>query len=243
MELQDYLDVVEKGGQVSNRDIVEVIVYFLTVIEEQDFATTRDVRLSFSDLHMAVPSRVAAYLSEGTRKKNLQFVKKGNGYALHRNLRKVLDTKFDEVKGVKQPDISFEVLSIEGHSGGRKYLSSMITQINGTYSYGFYDATAVLMRRLMESLLIETFIKNSLDEKILDADNNFLPLNAIINQAKNPANIRFSRGLDKTMEGVKDVGDAAAHNKSYITKKSDIDNIQSRFRRMIDELCKKAQIT
>ena len=99
------------------------------------------------------------------------------------------------------------------------------------------------MHRLMESLLIEAFVQNSLDQKILDSDKNFLPLNAIINQAKNPANIRFSRGLDKTMEGVKDIGDAAAHSKSSITKKTDIDNIQSKFRRMIDELCQKAKVT
>ena len=215
----------------------------MTVVREQEFAQTKDVRAAFNELHMAVPSRVAAYLSEGTSKKNVQFVKKGNGYALHRAMRKTLDAKFDKMKGVKQPEISFEVLSVDAHAGGRKYLVSMITQINGTYSYGFYDATAVLMRRLMESLLIETFVKNRLDEKILGTDNNFLPLNAIINQAKNPSNIHFSRGLDKTMEGVKDIGDAAAHNKSYITKKSDIDNIQSKFRRMIDELCQKARIT
>jgi len=242
LELQDCIDVAENDGTLSNKELVEIIVYFLTVIAGQEFATSKDVRASFSNLHMAIPSRVASYLSEGTSKKNLQFVKKGGGYALHRNLRKILDAKFDKVKGVKQPDISFEVLSVDDHSGGRKYLVSIITQINGTYSYGFYDATAVLMRRLMESLLIEAFIKNGLDVKILDADNNFLPLNAIINQAKNPANIRFSRGLDKTMEGVKDIGDAAAHNKSYITKKSDIDNIQSRFRRMIDELCQKTGV-
>ena len=139
MELQDCIDVAEKDGDLTNHDMIEIIVYFLTVVTGQEFAQTKDVQAAFNHLHMAVPSRVAAYLSERTSKKNLQFVKKGNGYALHRAMRKTLDAKFDKVKGVKQPDISFEVLSIDAHAGGRKYLVSMITQINGTYSYGFYD--------------------------------------------------------------------------------------------------------
>jgi len=99
--LQDYIDAAENEGDLSNKEMVEIIVYFLTVVEGQEFASSKDVRLSFKDLHMVVPSRVAAYLSEGTTKKNLQFVKKGGGYALHRNLRKGLDAKFDKVKGVK----------------------------------------------------------------------------------------------------------------------------------------------
>jgi len=237
------MDELEESGDPSNRDIVEMIVGYLTIVKGQEFSSSNDVRASFADLHLSTPSRVANYLSEGTKKPDQRFVKKGKGYALHRNSQKKFRETTARLLGKKSPEIAFEVLIGGKYSGGRSYLGTLISQINGTYTYGFYDATAVLMRRLMESLLIESFVACGHAAKIQDTSNNFLPLNALINQAKNPANIHFSRGLDKTMAHIKDIGDAAAHNRTYITTKLDIDNVQSKFRRLIDELCKKAGIS
>jgi hypothetical protein len=41
--------------------------------------------------------------------------------------------------------------------GTRGYVERITYQVNGCYEYGWYDACAVMMRRLMETLIIEAF--------------------------------------------------------------------------------------
>jgi hypothetical protein len=41
--------------------------------------------------------------------------------------------------------------------------------MNGAYSAGWYDACAVMMRRLLETVIIEAFEQNGLDQKIKDS--------------------------------------------------------------------------
>ena len=59
-----------------------------------------------------------------------------------------------------------EVLPVSMIQGTRPYIEKLTWQINGCYNYEFYDGCAVLMRRLVESLLVEAFIKTGHDDKI-----------------------------------------------------------------------------
>jgi len=88
----------------------------------------------------------------------------------------------------------------------------------------------------METLLIQAFEKAGHEDKIQNVAGNFLQLAEIISVAGSNKYVRFARGSSKTMEKIKSIGDTAAHNKSYITKKTDIDDIKFEYRRLIDEL-------
>ncbi|WP_208543899.1 hypothetical protein [Paenibacillus protaetiae] len=39
----------------------------------------------------------------------------------------------------------------------RGYIEKVVNQINGTYEQGWYDACAVMIRRVIETLIIEAF--------------------------------------------------------------------------------------
>src|SRR5659263_506779 len=69
------------------------------------------------------------------------------------NVRMVsdLDAKYKDAFGTLNVPITESILSQGTFVGTRLYLEAMCRQINGTYDYGFYDACAVLCRRLMES--------------------------------------------------------------------------------------------
>lgn len=235
--LQELLDFCEIDEELGNRDLVELMVYYQTVVQENDFCSPAEIRNMFNSINHPVPSRIAQYLNEGTSKQRRQYVKRGKGYSLHRiNLAK-LDEKFSSYTGVVKPVSNESILTTSSCTGGRKYLVSLVEQINGNYTYGFYDGTAVLMRRMMESLIISSFEKKKKEAQIRDADGNFFMLRDLISQAKNPSNFRLSRGMGEVMDLIKDLGDTAAHNRSYITKKTDIDIVQNKFRRLIEELC------
>ena len=53
--------------------------------------------------------------------------------------------------------------------GTRGYIERVCHQINGSYENGWYDACAVMMRRLIETLIIEAFEHHKLDNKIKNA--------------------------------------------------------------------------
>lgn len=134
------------------------------------------------------------------------------------------------------PKVSDLLLESDSFEGTRNYLEKLVYQINGSYQFQFYDACAVLSRRLMETLLIHAFEKAGHEDEIQNAAGNFLQLAEIIGVAGSNKYVRFARGSSKTMEKLKSVGDTAAHSKSYITKKPDIDDIKLEYRRLIDEL-------
>jgi len=153
-----------------------------------------------------------------------------------------LEDQFSVDEEHSKPKISYNFLAEDTFSSNRQYLVRMCEQINGTYEYEFYDGCAVLMRRLMESLLIEVFETVEEAHLIKGTDGNYKMLKGIIS-AIGQSSIKFARGIDKIISDVKKVGDNAAHGRAHVTKKNDINDLKIDYRRLISELKDKAQIT
>jgi len=56
-------------------------------------------------------------------------------------------------------------------------------QMNGSYASEWYDACAVMMRRLLEAAIIEAFEAKKIDSKIKDTNGDFFQLTALISAA------------------------------------------------------------
>jgi hypothetical protein len=117
----------------------------------------------------------------------------------------------------------------------RKYIKDIVRQINEGYVAGHYDSAAVMLRRLAESLLIECYVRVG-RENVIRTGNNFMLLDGILSAFTADASITKSRNLVASLRKLKDVGDNAAHSRTYITKKADIDDIKSNTRRSLTEL-------
>ena len=72
-----------------------------------------------------------------------------------------LDQRYLPLLGTRQAKVTGKVLPPEMVSKTRAYLEQLVHQINGAYEYGFFDARAVMCRRLMESLIIEVYTMRS----------------------------------------------------------------------------------
>ena len=59
-----------------------------------------------------------------------------------------------------------QVLPLSVVRGTRAYLETIAHQFNGSYERGWYDACAVMMRRLIETLIIEVFEGQGMSTKI-----------------------------------------------------------------------------
>jgi hypothetical protein len=141
------------------------------------------------------------------------------------------------------PDVQVkgEYLPPEWTAGTRKYLEQLVRQINGCYEAGFYDACGTLCRRLMESLIIESYVTAGRAHEI-QKNGVFVTLDAIVTAITSDKVMSLSRNTPATMRDVKTVGDTAAHDRTFITPKLDLDDIRLRYRHMIQELLRKAGI-
>src|SRR5215469_15347836 len=54
--------------------------------------------------------------------------------------------------------------------GTRGYIEKVTNQVNGCFEKGWFDGCAVMMRRLLETLIIECFEKHKIDSKIKDSN-------------------------------------------------------------------------
>ena len=67
-------------------------------------------------------------------------------------------------------------------------------------------------------------------------------LDALVATIASDKAMSLGRNTPATMRDVKTIGDTAAHDRTYITPKLDLDDIRLRYRHMIQELLGKAGI-
>jgi hypothetical protein len=146
-----------------------------------------------------------------------------------------LDASYTPLAGAKTPTVAHLLLPEAQTSGSRRYLERLSFQLNGCYEAGFYDGCAVLLRRMIESLLIDSFEKANHSDAIKH-QGEYVGLAEVIGIASSGKFIKLSRGSSKALSSVKGVGDTAAHHRTYITVKSDIDEISHDFRKLVSEL-------
>jgi len=118
----------------------------------------------------------------------------------------------------------------------RGYLEKVANQINGSYEHGWFDACAVMVRRLIETLIIETFEHHGIARKIQDSNGDFLPLKDLINLALREPTWNLARNTKKGLPKLKSVGDLSAHSRRYIAQRQDIDKIIDDLRIVVQEL-------
>ena len=146
-----------------------------------------------------------------------------------------LEVRYGRILQPTKVNVQESIIPHNCLSGSRPYLDMLVYQINGSYQYGFFDSCAVLCRRLMESLIIEIYVFSKRHREI-QASNRFLPLELLIKHICSDRTVVLGRKSPKIMEELKELGDVAAHDRTYITRQEDIDELKLRYRRLITEL-------
>lgn len=158
-----------------------------------------------------------------------------NSFKLKLSHVPTLDAKYIPMAGAKPPSVAHLLLPEAQTSGSRRYLERLSFQLNGCYEAGFYDGCAVLLRRMIESLLIDAFEKANHSDAIKH-QGEYVGFADVIGIACSGKFLKLSRGSSKALSSVKAVGDTAAHHRTYITVKSDIDEVSHDFRKLVSEL-------
>jgi hypothetical protein len=163
-------------------------------------------------------------------------------YRIRAGRDRALTERFNSYRGVENITVTDTVVPNSIGLGGRKHLEALRREINGTFEYGFYNACAVVCRRLAEVLLIEAFDVAGQLDAIRDKQGNLLTFGEIINVLKGQAAVKLSRGAPKMLDRLKLTGDGAAHSRHYNASRADIDDLNPGFRQLVAELAALAKL-
>jgi hypothetical protein len=116
------------------------------------------------------------------------------------------------------------------------YLQRILLQANGCYEQRWYDACSVMIRKLIESLIIEVYENHGKGDEVRK-DGDYLMLSGLIHHMLNIQKYwSLQRETKRELPELKKLGDRAAHNRRYQTTRQDIDQIRSGLRAAVDDL-------
>ena len=88
----------------------------------------------------------------------------------------------------------------------RGYIERVVDQINGCYEKGWFDGCAVMMRRLLETLIIECFEANNIANKIKNSSTgDFLYLSELISKTLKESTWNLGRNTKKALPSLKSI--------------------------------------
>lgn len=131
---------------------------------------------------------------------------------------------------------SEQVLSHSFVRGTRGYIEKIVYQVNGAYEHGWFDACAVMIRRLLETLIIEAFEHHGIATQIKNTSGDFLYLRDLISKTLSEPTWNLSRNTKAALPRLKDIGDKSAHSRRYVAHKSDVKDIIPDLRVAVQEL-------
>ncbi len=239
----DFSQIV-KDLPKTNAEKALVILWYYDRSQTDVAMTSGQLTKIMGDYHIGTPN--PTLLAEAIRKTKLANEGKG-GFSLKPGspgvIRSWLPSNIDGVQPAM--DHSTGYLSEAVWKGTRGYIESVCKQLNGCFQHAYYDAASVMLRRLMETLVIEAYEHLNRQNEIKDGDGNYFMLKHLVDRAngKTPhVGLNLGRDAKKNLEEVKALGDKSAHNRRFEAHAPDLVNIKDGVRTAAQELIQIANL-
>lgn len=234
-ELETFIEKVENFEELSSSSQIDIFAYYILIEQKKEGFVAKDISACFDVLHLRPYSNIPSYLSSNSNGKGKKYLKKnGNLYYLERIFKQSIEVQ------IGNPSLPSRVQSdffpIELFDNTRGYLKTIANQALASYNKGIYDGCSVLTRKLIEILIIECFERHGTDNLIKKADGTFYYLSDLITEFLKEPSWNIGRNAKNGLPKIKRLGDHSAHNRRYIARQQDLDNIKSDIRIVIEEL-------
>jgi hypothetical protein len=182
-------------ARVKNADSSELA---LGILCWHDLRNTGN-ELSAWDLTRIMTSHGLASPNRGvlaTKLSRSGFVLKGHrGFRLKAGARDAIREQLAEAFDAPLPEVNLDAgyLPHEVWKDTRGYLEKVCLQLNGCYQFGFHDACSVMVRRALETLIIEAYEHLHRESEIRDADGNYFMLGELVNRSMNAGGLSMGR--------------------------------------------------
>lgn len=166
MDLNNFINSIEKFSELDNKDQIPYLVYFLINKEELDGVTQGDIRNCYSKIKIHLSINLSIYFRENTKKRKGVppiFIKKKIG----KKEKYLLESKAEkEIEKNLKIKTCPNVFLIESNMGN-KFYDRLIWEINYSYHYEIYTGCFILARKLFENMLIDILRNKFSKEKHL----------------------------------------------------------------------------
>jgi hypothetical protein len=139
-------------------------------------------------------------------------------------------------------DLTSAYIPKEIWEGTRNYIEKVAVQLCGCWENNFYDAAAVMLRRLAETPVIEAYEKLNRDREIKDQTGNFYMLGTLVDKACGESGLNLGREAKAALVEIKEHGDRFAHNRRINAVRPELDRLRPKARVLIEELLNIAQL-
>ena len=242
LSLDGFCEIVKKLSKTNAEKALALLWYF---DREQPGATRTAGELTkvLGDHHVGTPNQTM--LAEAIRKTKLVDVSK-SGFSLKPGSRKIIRDWLPELDGI-QPvmDHNAGFLPEPIWRNSRGYIEEVCRELNGCFQNGYYNAAAVMLRRVLETLIIEAYEHLSREAEIKDASGNYLMLSDLAERAcgeNNHKGLNLGRDSKKALKDARNVGNWSAHARRFLAHASDLTKFQAGMRLLVQELIQIAEL-
>ena len=159
--------IVDFYDKKQSEQILFFAYYLIETKEYSDFKP-KDIQDCFTILKIPPYSNISAYLNKKSKKernKRRQFIKNKDSYTLAAiAVHKIKESLNDPIEHTP----SEALVTLEIFTGTRGYLENITKEAALCYDFGQYNACLIMLRKLIETLIIELFEKESIENKIKD---------------------------------------------------------------------------
>jgi hypothetical protein len=130
-----------------------------------------------------------------------------------------------------------EFIPLEIVNGTRGYVVNVTKQVNGCFQTDYcFDACGVMLRRLLETLIIEVFEEKGIQDKIVDAHGNPLMFTDLVAKLLSTPETPVGRTIKKELPAITNVLNNCAHNRRFNISKTQLVSYQATLIITIQEL-------
>ncbi len=161
---------------------------------------------------------------------------KGGSFRIQPAALPELDQQYIDLAQIRDLPESNSLVDVHSFDGTRGYLMKVVLQINVSFDYQLFDCCAVMIRRLLETLIIEVYEKLGRANDLKGRDGHFQMFSGLINILENDSSINIGRQSMAGLKSFKLIADSSAHNRRFNACKKDIDDKIDGIRLAITEL-------
>jgi len=242
LSLDGFCEVVKKLSKTNAEKALAILWYFDR--EQPDISKTAGhLTKVLDDHHIGSPNQTA--LAEAIRRTKLANESR-KGFSLKPGSRKVIRDWLPDLEGI-QPTIdhSLGYLPEPIWKNTRGYIETVCRELNGSFHHGYYNAAAVMLRRLLETLIIEAYERLNREAEIKDGGGNYLMLSDLADRVcgeNGHKGINLGRDSKKALKEARNVGNWSAHARRFLAHAGDLTKLQAGIRLLVQELVQIAEL-
>ena len=192
-KLEGFIRKIPDFLKKTNSNMIVYFAYYWLYIENLQQVQPKQIEECYSVLCVKLYSNIPAYLCNHSKGKNAIFLKNKSGYTLERSL---IDKIKNEISEEVDVVVTEELLPLDILDTAPYYIKLTAKQMNQCFECCLYDAVLVMMRKLIETLIIECFERYGIDGKIKDGNGQFFFLSDLIPRFITSDKWNISRNLE-----------------------------------------------